>query len=274
MLIEQVVFSEKNRLGIGTFSPSDPKSQDISELTGSIDLATIGTYGAESDPRAYRFDGELNVANRGLMEFIEMLKADEKFLYSLLTLSQEQNIKTGRFAMIYADEVIISHTNETEYVNFVNNKRAEALHDRIIVIKVSYNLRVSDEVKIHEKLLKQAHLRNVHVAPDTLRVASTFAVLSRLEAVQKSRHELDEEAQAVRRRRRRRVQPARRQGAAGRVSARRHGRHLAALRHQCAVAHPGARRRRVRQSDRRLCAPCATASNSTPASAASGVTSC
>jgi serine protein kinase len=186
VLIERVVFSEKNRLGIGTFSPSDPKSQDISELTGSIDLATVGTYGSESDPRAYRFDGELNVANRGLMEFIEMLKADEKFLYNLLTLSQEQNIKTGRFAMIYADEVIISHTNETEYINFVNNKRAEALHDRIIVVKVPYNLRVSDEIKIHEKLLKQAHLRNVHVAPGTLRLASTFAVLSRLEPSKKA----------------------------------------------------------------------------------------
>lgn len=103
MPVERVVFSEKGRVGIGTFSPSDPKSQDISELTGSIDLATIGEYGSESDPRAYRFDGELNVANRGLMEFIEMLKSDEKFLYGLLTLSQEQNIKTGRFAMIYAE---------------------------------------------------------------------------------------------------------------------------------------------------------------------------
>jgi hypothetical protein len=70
-------------------------SQDITELTGSIDLSTIGEIGVESDPRAYRFDGELNIANRGVMEFIEMLKVDEKFLYSLLTLSQEQNIKTG-----------------------------------------------------------------------------------------------------------------------------------------------------------------------------------
>ncbi|HEY1295513.1 MAG TPA: protein prkA, partial [Chloroflexota bacterium] len=186
VVVERVVFSEKRRLGIGTFSPSDPKSQDISELTGSIDLATVGAYGAESDPRAYRFDGELNVANRGLMEFIEMLKADEKFLYNLLTLSQEQSIKTGRFAMIYADEVIISHTNENEYVNFVNNKRAEALHDRIIVVKVPYNLRVTDEVKIYEKLLGQASIEGVHVAPGTLRVASTFAVLSRLEASKKA----------------------------------------------------------------------------------------
>ena len=103
--VERIAFSEKHRVGIGTFSPSDPKSQDITELTGSIDLSTIGEVGVESDPRAYRFDGELNIANRGLMEFIEMLKCDEKFLYVLLTLSQEQNIKTGRFSMIYADEV-------------------------------------------------------------------------------------------------------------------------------------------------------------------------
>jgi serine protein kinase len=186
VMVQRVVFSEKNRVGIGTFSPSDPKSQDISELTGSIDLSTIGAYGAESDPRAYRFDGELNVANRGLMEFVEMLKADEKFLYNLLTLSQEQSIKTSRFAMIYADEVIISHTNENEYQSFINNKRSEALHDRIILIKVPYNLRVSDEIKIYEKLLKQSNLKNVHIAPSTLRVASTFAVLSRLEPSKKA----------------------------------------------------------------------------------------
>src|SRR5216684_3363307 len=151
--VHRVLFSEKERVGIGTFSPSDPKSQDITELTGSIDLSTIGEVGVESDPRAYRFDGELNIANRGLMEFVEMLKVDEKFLYSLLTLSQEQSIKTGRFAMIYADEVIVSHTNETEYNNFIGNKRSEALHDRIILIKVPYNLRVTEEVKIYEKLL-------------------------------------------------------------------------------------------------------------------------
>jgi serine protein kinase len=186
VLVERIAFSEKNRVGIGTFSPSDPKSQDISELTGSIDLATIGEYGVESDPRAFRFDGELNVANRGVMEFIEMLKCDEKFLYTLLTLSQEQNIKTGRFAMIYADEVIVSHTNEHEFNAFIANKRSEALHDRIILIKVPYNLRVSEEVRIYEKLIRQGNLPGVHLAPNTLRIASVFAVLSRLEPSKKA----------------------------------------------------------------------------------------
>jgi serine protein kinase len=180
--VKRIIFSEKDRIGIGTFAPSDPKSQDITELTGSIDLSTIGEVGVESDPRAYRFDGELNIANRGLMEFVEMLKVDEKFLYSLLTLSQEQSIKTGRFAMIYADEVIVSHTNENEYKAFVGNKKSEALQDRIIMIKVPYNLKVSEEERIYKKLLDQSDaLKNVHMAPNTLKVAAIFAVMTRLE---------------------------------------------------------------------------------------------
>ncbi len=184
--VKRITFSEKYRIGVGTFTPSDPKSQDISELVGGIDLSTIGEVGVESDPRAYRFDGELNIANRGVMEFVEMLKTDEKFLYVLLTLSQEQNIKTGRFSMIYADEVVISHTNEHEYQSFVGNKKSEALQDRIILVRVPYNLRVSDEVKIYEKLLKQSALQNIHIAPYTLRIASIFAILTRLEPSKKA----------------------------------------------------------------------------------------
>ncbi|HET9110502.1 MAG TPA: protein prkA, partial [Ktedonobacterales bacterium] len=184
--VKRIALSEKQRTGIGTFAPSDPKSQDISELVGGIDLSTIGEVGSESDPRAYRFDGELNISNRGMMEFVEMLKVDEKFLYVLLTLSQEQNIKTGRFSMIYADEVVVSHTNEHEYQSFVGNKKSEALQDRIILVKVPYNLRVTDEVRIYEKLLGQSALKNVHIAPHTLRIASMFAILSRLEPSKKA----------------------------------------------------------------------------------------
>lgn len=187
VLVHRIVFSEKERIGIGTFAPSDPKSQDLTELTGSIDLSTIGEVGVESDPRAYRFDGELNIANRGLMEFIEMLKVDEKFLYSLLTLSQEQSIKTGRFAMIYADETILSHTNENEYAAFVANRKSEALQDRIIMIRVPYNLKVSQEERIYDKLLNQSEvLRNIHIAPNTLKVAAMFAVMTRLEEPRKA----------------------------------------------------------------------------------------
>ncbi|AEJ42551.1 putative serine protein kinase, PrkA [Alicyclobacillus acidocaldarius subsp. acidocaldarius Tc-4-1] len=183
--VERIVLSEERRVGIGTFSPSDPKSQDIADLTGSVDFSTITEYGSESDPRAYRFDGELNKANRGLMEFQEMLKCDEKFLWHLLSLTQEGNFKAGRFALISADEMIIAHTNEAEYRSFIANKKNEALQSRMIVMPIPYNLRVDDEVKIYEKLVQQSDLKNVHIAPHALRTAAIFSILTRLKESKK-----------------------------------------------------------------------------------------
>ncbi|WP_186579354.1 PrkA family serine protein kinase [Aquibacillus kalidii] len=180
VMVERVFFSEDKRTGIGTFSPSDPKSQDIADLTGSIDFSTIAEYGSESDPRAYRFDGELNKANRGMMEFQEMLKCDEKFLWHLLSLTQEGNFKAGRFALISADELIVAHTNEAEYRSFISNKKNEALHSRMIVMPVPYNLKVSDEERIYAKMIGESDIKNVHIAPHTLRVAAMFTILTRL----------------------------------------------------------------------------------------------
>jgi serine protein kinase len=185
MAVHRVLLSEDERVGIGTFSPSDPKSQDIADLTGSIDFSTITDYGSESDPRAYRFDGELNKANRGLMEFQEMLKCDEKFLWNLLSLTQEGNFKAGRFALISADEVIIAHTNESEYKAFISNKKNEALQSRIIVMPIPYNLSVTEEEKIYKKLIGQSDLAHIHIAPHSLRTAAIFSVLTRLKESKK-----------------------------------------------------------------------------------------
>lgn len=183
--VERVFISEENRVGIGTFSPSDPKSQDIADLTGSIDFSTITEYGSESDPRAYRFDGELNKANRGLMEFQEMLKCDEKFLWNLLSLTQEGNFKAGRFALISADELIVAHTNESEYKAFIANKKNEALQSRMIVMPIPYNLKVSEEEKIYAKLIKQSDMNHIHIAPHALRSAAVFSILTRLKESKK-----------------------------------------------------------------------------------------
>ncbi|EGL15387.1 MULTISPECIES: PrkA family serine protein kinase [unclassified Paenibacillus] len=185
VLVERVLISEDDRVGIGTFSPSDPKSQDIADLTGSIDFSTITEYGSESDPRAYRFDGELNKANRGLMEFQEMLKCDEKFLWNLLSLTQEGNFKAGRFALISADELIVAHTNESEYKAFIANKKNEALQSRMIVMPIPYNLKVTDEEKIYTKLIKQSDMSHIHIAPHALRAAAIFSILTRLKETKK-----------------------------------------------------------------------------------------
>jgi len=180
--VERYFMSEMNRVGIGTFQPGDIKTQSQSELVGSVNFAKLEQYGVESHPMAYNFDGELNVANRGVMEFIELLKVDAKFRHILLTLAQEKRIKVERFPLIYADLVIISHTNENEYVKFVSNKVEEALHDRLWISKVGYNLKLDEEVRIYEKLIcNTPGFKNIHIAPHTLRVAAMFAILSRLQ---------------------------------------------------------------------------------------------
>lgn len=191
--VHRISFSEKNRIGIGTFKPADPKSQDVAELTGSVNIQALTEYGVESDPRAYNFDGELNIANRGMMEFIEMLKAEKRFLYELNTVAGEQTIKASRFALIYCDVAVVAHTNEYEYNSYFSNKENEAMIDRIFVVKVPYNLQAGEEVKIYEKLIAQSEvqdegvdLKRMHIAPNTLNVAAMFAVLSRLKPSKKS----------------------------------------------------------------------------------------
>src|SRR3972149_5097052 len=134
--VKKLTLSEKDRVGIGTFQPKDEKNQDSTELTGDINYRKIALYGSDSDPRAFNFDGELNVANRGIVEFIEVLKLDVAFLYDLLGATQEHKIKPKKFSQVDIDEVIIGHTNEPEYKKLLNNEYMEALRDRTIKIDV------------------------------------------------------------------------------------------------------------------------------------------
>ncbi|HEX7972895.1 MAG TPA: hypothetical protein VF498_00675 [Anaerolineales bacterium] len=179
--VKRLLLSEKDRVGIGTFQPKDEKNQDSTELTGDINYRKIAEYGSDSDPRAFNFDGELNIANRGLVEFIEILKLDVAFLYDLLTASQEHKIKPKKFAHTDIDEVIIGHTNEAEYRRLLNNEYMEALRDRTIKIDVPYVTRFSDEVRIYQRDFNDRRVSGKHIAPHTLEIAALWAVLTRLE---------------------------------------------------------------------------------------------
>jgi serine protein kinase len=177
----RLVLSEKDRVGIGTFQPKDEKNQDSTELTGDINYRKIAEYGSESDPRAFNFDGEFNIANRGIIEFIEVLKLDVAFLYDLLTASQEHKIKPKKFAQTDIDEVIIGHTNEPEYRKLQSNEYMEALRDRTIKVDVPYITRLRDEIKIYEKDYNARRIQGRHIAPHTIEIAALWAVLTRLE---------------------------------------------------------------------------------------------
>lgn len=178
--VYRMILSEKDRVGIGTFQPKDEKNQDSTELTGDINYRKIAEFGSDSDPRAFNFDGELNIANRGIVEFIEVLKLDVAFLYDLLGASQEHKIKPKKFAQTDIDEVILGHTNEPEYRRLQNNEFMEALRDRTVKIDIPYVTRLKDEVRIYEKDYSPEKVRGKHIAPHTIEVAAMWAVLTRL----------------------------------------------------------------------------------------------
>ena len=181
VVVKRLFLSEQDRIGIGTFQPKDEKNQDSTELTGDINYRKIAEYGTESDPRAFNFDGEFNVANRGMIEFIEVLKLDVAFLYDLLGASQEHKIKPKKFAQTDIDTVIIGHTNEPEYKKLQSNEFMEALRDRTIKIDVPYVTTLNEEIKIYQKDYNPKRVRGKHIAPHTLEVAAMWALLTRLE---------------------------------------------------------------------------------------------
>jgi serine protein kinase len=184
--VRRLILSEKDRVGIGTFQPKDEKNQDSTELTGDINYRKIAEYGSDSDPRAFNFDGEFNVANRGLIEFIEVLKLDVAFLYDLLGASQEHKIKPKKFSQTDIDEVIIGHTNEPEYRKLQNNEFMEALRDRTVKIDIPYITKLVNEVKIYERDFNAKKIPGVHIAPHTIEMASMWAVLTRMEEPKKA----------------------------------------------------------------------------------------
>jgi len=184
--VRRMVLSEADRVGIGTFQPKDEKNQDSTELTGDLNYRKIAEYGSDSDPRAFNFDGEFNVANRGMVEFVEVLKLDVAFLYDLLGASQEHRVKPKKFAQTYIDEVIIGHTNEPEYRKLQDNEFMEALRDRTVKIDIPYITKLKDEVKIYKKDFNSKILRGVSIAPHTIEMAAMWAILTRLEKPKKA----------------------------------------------------------------------------------------
>jgi serine protein kinase len=180
--IERIFISEASRVGVGTYAPHDPTTADIADLVGSVDLSKVADYGDEGDPRAWSWSGAVYAASRGLLEMIEILKVKREFLYLLLTLTQEKNVKVSRFPLIYLDETILAHTNLAEFRKFLQETENEALLDRMVIVQVPYNLSYLDESRIYQKLISASTMfREVHLDPHALRVASVFATLTRLE---------------------------------------------------------------------------------------------
>ena len=179
--VQRIFISEAGRTGVGTYAPHDPTTADIADLVGSVDLSKVAEFGDEGDPRAWSWSGAVFAASRGLLEMIEILKVKREFLYLLLTLTQEKNVKVSRFPLIHLDETILAHTNLAEFRKFLQEAENEALLDRMVIVQVPYTLSYKEEARIYRKLVSSTQaFREVHLDPHALHVAAVFAALTRL----------------------------------------------------------------------------------------------
>jgi serine protein kinase len=177
-------FSIRAKRGVGVVPPVDPNNQDTSVLIGGEDISKLDMY-SEGDPRVLDLTGALNVGNRGMVEFIEVFKNETEYLHAMITATQEKSIPApGRHGMIYVDTCIVAHSNEAEWKKFKSDHTNEAILDRIVTVKVPYNMRLSEEVKIYKKIIRQSQF-TADIAPHTIEIASMFAILSRLEPTNK-----------------------------------------------------------------------------------------
>src|SRR3954464_15044379 len=181
MPVQRMFLSEAGRMGVGTYAPHDPTTADIADLVGSVDLSKVSEFGDEGDPRAWSWSGAVFAASRGMLEMIEILKVKREFLYLLLTLTQEKNVKVSRFPLIHLDETIVAHTNLAEFRKFLQEPENEALLDRMVIIQVPYTLSYKEEARIYKKLTSSTQaFREVHLDPHALHTAAVFSVLTRL----------------------------------------------------------------------------------------------
>jgi serine protein kinase len=182
MPVQRIFLSEAGRVGVGTYAPHDPTTADIADLVGSVDLSKVSQFGDEGDPRAWSWSGAVFAASRGMLEMIEILKVKREFLYLLLTLTQEKNVKVSRFPLIHLDETILAHTNLAEFRKFLQEAENEALLDRMVILQVPYTLSYKEEARIYRKLTSSTQaFRDVHMDPHALHVAAAFAVLTRMQ---------------------------------------------------------------------------------------------
>ena len=179
--VKQTGFSQRGRRGIAVVPPMDANSQDVSVLIGTEDISKLDLY-PEDDPRVLSLNGAFNVGNRGIVEFVEVFKNEIEFLHTMLTATQEKRVPTpGKNDMLYFDGVILSHCNESEWNRFKSEHTNEAILDRVLKIEVPYVLELDQEQRIYEKIIGRSDFRGAHIAPHTLKVASMFSVMSRLQ---------------------------------------------------------------------------------------------
>lgn len=180
MPVRRLELSVGTGVGFGSYVATAPHAVDPRVLIGTTDEGLLSHDRRRNAAEAFRYDGQFFAANRGVMEFVDPFKLDERFLDVLNVVSEERRVPTERFGSVDIDTVLIAHTNEAEYRRFLGSPETAALQDRFVVVRVPYTLEISAEEAIYRKMLAGAEFGRIAVEPLAWRIAATWAVLTRL----------------------------------------------------------------------------------------------
>jgi predicted Ser/Thr protein kinase len=175
--VERFYLSRRYRQGIVAVEPQMSVDAYSRQVTADRSLGNLPV--ALQHLSLYETAGAINDANRGVLEFNDLLKRPlDAWKYLLVATEQAQ--ASLDHVSVFVDIVMLASSNELHLDAFKQHPDWPSFKGRFELVTAPYLLRVRDEIRIYEDQVPRA-LTGIHVAPHALEVAARWAVLTRLE---------------------------------------------------------------------------------------------
>ncbi|HRC56581.1 MAG TPA: hypothetical protein PKU97_11700, partial [Kofleriaceae bacterium] len=182
--VERFYVSQRYRTAWVTVEPQ--LSVDASERQVTADRSLAALPPSLQSVALFEYGGEIVGANRGFIEYDDLLKRPLEHYKYLLTTVERGELSLPS-AQLFLDLVFVGSCNDIHLSAFREMPDFQSFKGRFELVRVPYILDVR-----HEELLYQARLTEAagarHVAPHTAYVAALWAVLTRMRKPQVERY--------------------------------------------------------------------------------------
>lgn len=182
--VERFYFSQRYRVGLSSVEPQMSVDAEARQVTMDQSMASLPP--SLKYLSLYETSGPLADANRGMIEYNDLLKRPIEAWKYLLVATELSQASVGNVTLFF-DALMLGSSNELHLQGFREYPDWQSFKGRIELVRVPYLLRYSDELNIYKTQIPRA-LHQVHIAPLALEVAARWAVLTRLEAPRPDRY--------------------------------------------------------------------------------------
>ncbi len=174
--VERFYFSKKYRSGVATVEPQMSIDAHDKQINYEKNIQNIPPV--LQNIRLYEIHGELIDANRGFIEYSDLLKRPLEAFKYLLTTIENMNIHLAS-GIVDLDLIMMASTNEKHLDAFKNSPDWASFKGRFELIRVPYLLRWVEEKRIYEEDVKTIS-KVKPIGPHALNLLCIWAVLTRL----------------------------------------------------------------------------------------------